>query len=82
MWNYRLCKETIKTPSGETEEVYSVREVYYNPDGSIWGITEDAVSLVGESREEIANVVMDILGVLTAWTDILDLDNLELKPRV
>lgn len=28
-WNYRVYRETVKTPSGESEDIFSIREAYY-----------------------------------------------------
>ena len=48
-WDHRVVKETLD--NGEVW--YSVREVYYNKDGSIFGYTDEPVGVVGESVDEI-----------------------------
>jgi hypothetical protein len=48
-WNYRICKETHDTKVVGKSVSYSIREVYYNKDGSIWAVTEKAVG-VGADR--------------------------------
>lgn len=48
-WNYRICKETHSTPATGDVVSYTIREVYYNRDGSIWAVTENAVG-VGTDR--------------------------------
>lgn len=52
-WNYRVVRE--KYPNSmiyKTEEVLSIREVYYNKNGDIEGYGDAPVSY-GESIEEI-----------------------------
>jgi hypothetical protein len=40
-WNYRFCRR--KNENSE-EYLYGIHEAYCNSDGSIWAITENAVS--------------------------------------
>ena len=47
-WNHRVMKST----HGE-ETIYTIREVYYDHDGSIEGWTADAVAPQGETPEEL-----------------------------
>ncbi len=49
-WNYRVCRETYKQGEGSW---LSIREVYYNDDGSIWAISENAMPVVSEIDEDI-----------------------------
>jgi len=42
-WNYRLCKEKVRDDvGGEPVYYYSVREAFFNQDGSIWAIGGEA----------------------------------------
>ncbi len=46
-WNHRVVKEKDK----DGTDWYSVREVFYNDDDSIYAYTEEPVSICGESVE-------------------------------
>lgn len=47
-WNYRVCKETFPE-----DDYYSIREVYYNNNGEITAVTEDAVGVSGYTIDEM-----------------------------
>lgn len=53
MWNYRVVRTLIPTSSPFMEEDYAIHEVYYNDDGSIWGMTEQPVPIHGENLEDL-----------------------------
>ena len=59
-WNHRVVKKTY--PSGDVE--YSVREVFYNADGSIFAYTESPVGIVGESVESLREYCQWVLKCL------------------
>jgi len=46
-WNHRVVKKTYEN---DTEE-YSVRETFYNDDGSIMSYTEDPADVVAETMD-------------------------------
>lgn len=48
-WNYRIVYDPSVLPS------YSIREVYYNDDGSLQATTVLAPQMLGESVEELKN---------------------------
>jgi tetrahydromethanopterin S-methyltransferase subunit H len=59
-WNHRVVKERLR----DGTDWYSVREVFYNNDGSIYAYTEEPVDICGESVEnmrEYCQWVMDCL---------------------
>ena len=56
MWNNR----TIKHEKNKTTW-YSVHEVFYNKDGSIYAYTEDPITIVGETEEEAVEQAEQIL---------------------
>ena len=56
MWNNRIIKHE---KDGTTW--YSVHEVFYNEDGSIYAHTEDAITIIGETEEEAVEQVEQIL---------------------
>ena len=56
MWNNRI----IKHEKGGTTW-YSVHEVFYNEDGSIYAYTDDAITIIGETEEETIEQVEQIL---------------------
>lgn len=47
-WNYRIVRRSFK---GHTS--YQVHEVYYRPDGTIEGWTENPIIPTGETPEEL-----------------------------
>jgi len=68
-WNYRLCSYTL-----DGEVFYGIREVYYNEDGSIKGVTPASTDEWTTPDE-----VRGTLDMMRAATDepILSLDTLE-----
>lgn len=58
-WNHRVLKETING-----EDWYSVREVFYNDDDSIYAYTEEPVDIAGESILALKEYVQWILDCL------------------
>lgn len=49
-WNHRLIKYTL--PDGEV--LYSIREVFYEEDGSLMGYVEDPDGVQGNSLREVS----------------------------
>ena len=62
-WNHRLVKEVL-TWDGQEHDWYSVREVFYNEDGSIYAYTEEPVDIAGESIEDLKEYTQWILNCL------------------
>ena len=58
-WNHRVLKETLNG-----EDWYSVREVFYNDDDSIYAYTEEPVDIAGESISALKEYVQWILDCL------------------
>ena len=56
VWNYRV----VRNNSDEWEE-FSIREVYYEKDGSVQGITVDAIAPISESVEGLREVLQRML---------------------
>ena len=56
MWNNRIIKHE---KDGTTW--YSVHEVFYNEDGSIYAHTEDPITIVGETKLDTIGQVQQIL---------------------
>ena len=56
MWNNRIIKHE---KDGVTW--YSVHEAFYNEDGSIYAHTEDPITIVGETEEEVVEQAEQIL---------------------
>jgi hypothetical protein len=59
-WNHRVVKETL--PNGE--DWYTVREVYYNADGTIYAYTQEAVGISGYTIEELREYTQWVLAAL------------------
>ena len=47
-WNHRVVKQKIAD-----QEFFSVRETFYNDDGTIMAYTEDPAGVIGESIEDL-----------------------------
>ena len=56
MWNNRVIKHE---KDGATW--YSVHEVFYNEDGSIYAYTDNAITIIGETEEEAVEQAEQIL---------------------
>ena len=80
-WNYRVCKQYYKFPEtsgGEDGEYeYSLREVYYNEDGSIWATSGKPQAPQGETLEDLKDGVSRMQRALDK--DVIDLDTIEYK---
>jgi len=59
-WNHRVFREVLFNG----KDWYTVREVFYNKDGSIYAHTEEPVDISGESVEGIREYVEWILDCL------------------
>jgi hypothetical protein len=77
-WNYRVCKSIYKD-DGYEEVNYEIHEAHYNPDGSIWAVTQNAVSVHGESLEEIKIVLERMNAALEK--PVIDLDDFVFSPQ-
>jgi len=56
-WDHRVVRQTL--PDGSYW--YSVREVFYNDDGTIYAYTENPVNISGESIEDLREYIQWIL---------------------
>jgi len=54
-WNYRFCVETVPDGIGGTEDVWTVREIYYDDKGKPDGFTAEAASAQGSTFIQCAN---------------------------
>ena len=59
-WNHRVIQETLKNG----DNWFSVREVYYNDDGSIYAYTEEASKADGETIEGVKEYLKWCLNAL------------------
>lgn len=60
-WNHRVVKEILTNG----EDWYSVREVFYNSDGSIYAYTSDPVDICGGSIDEMRQYIQRVLDSLS-----------------
>lgn len=51
-WNHRVIKKKYK---GTKQYYYEIHEVYYDEDGKIYGWTENACEVYGESLQDLKN---------------------------
>ncbi len=83
-WNYRLCRQ--KAPNAAVY-TYGIHEAYYNPDGTIWAITEDAVSAGFDEFEpadaEAVESMKKTLGWMALALDkpMIDLETFQFAPQ-
>lgn len=54
-WNHRVI---------EKDGYYAIHEVYYNDNGNVEGRTKNAVTVGGESIEDLRTVLEQMLGAL------------------
>ena len=74
MWNYRVVRTERQTKK-EQYDIYQLYEVYYDDDGKIEGMTENAMQPYGESLEELKN---DLQWMMEALREpVLDMEELE-----
>ena len=59
-WNHRVVKEVLDNG----DEWFTVREVFYNDDGSIFAYTEEPADVCGESIDEIREYLQWCLNCL------------------
>ena len=59
-WNHRVVKEKLE----DGTDWYSVREVFYNDDNTIYVYTREPINISGESIEELKEYVQWILDCL------------------
>lgn len=83
-WNYRLCRR--KAPNAEIY-TYGIHEAYYNADGTIWAITDDAVGAgFDEFEPDDANAI-DCMRKTLKWMGealnkpMIDLDTFTFAPQ-
>ena len=76
-WNFRVCKEKY-TSELDVDGLasLSVREVYYNQDGSIWAVSENAIS----SHAEIDADVNESDGLKELKADLQRMQECTKKP--
>jgi hypothetical protein len=60
-WNHRAVKYKTKNILGDPDVGYSIHEVFYNDDGTIQGMTQDAVSPFGDTLEELEEEIKRFL---------------------
>lgn len=78
-WNYRLVKVTFNKGEESEEITYEIRETYYNDDGSIWAVTDNAVGTYGDTVET-AKRCHEWIG-LAFQKEVIDLDTFVFAKR-
>jgi hypothetical protein len=63
-WNHRVVKETFNKGKLNEEDWYSVREVFYNDDGSIYSYTIEPVDIAGNSIDDLREYLQWCLNCL------------------
>ncbi|SRR5258706_8080132 len=63
-WNHRVVKETYRKGMEDEEDQYSIREIFYNDDGSIMGYTDQPIDLACETPEALREYILWCLKAL------------------
>ena len=63
-WNVRLHRADYKDPSGDTEQVYDLRECYYNEEGGLTMCTAVAVPVRGYSFNDVLDYIRKTIEAL------------------
>ena len=58
-WNYRIVKRKINE-----EDEYSIREVYYNDDGSIFGLDNNPVIVCCDMLDDLKEITKRLLACI------------------
>lgn len=79
-WNYRVIKKLCDVPSHAFygQWVFGIHEVWYNSDGDICLITEDAIEPVGDSFEKVRSEMNHMMSAF--GKPVLDYDKIEFGP--
>lgn len=83
-WNYRLCRR--KAPNSEVY-TYGIHEAYYNADGTIWAVTDNAVSVGFDEfepsdAEAYGNMRKTLKWMMEAMDKpMIDLDTFQFSPQ-
>lgn len=71
-WNYRVTRHLVPVPGQEPAHLYEIREVYYDEAGVPTSWTEDPISPMGETKEELSNHLVMLCTAITKT--VFDLD--------
>ena len=72
-WNYRVVKS--KLDNGE--DWYGMHEVYYDDEGNINAISEDAINIEGESLKDLGTILEWMSSAM--YKPVLNEDEIEYK---
>lgn len=76
-WNYRVL---VRTDEKTKEKIYAIHEVYYDGVGHPDRCTENSVAPVGESLEELKEIVMKMY-LRALQEPVLLYDSLEIEDK-
>lgn len=60
-WNHRVVRKVFNKGTENEEEEYSIREVFYNDEGAIYGYTENPIDLACESLDSLKEYIQQCL---------------------
>jgi len=80
-WNYRFCCETVPDGLGDTEDVWTVREVYYDDEGKVNGFSADPTWPQGSTWIELADDLGRMNSAMGQVCYRIDGDTIEEMPR-
>lgn len=77
-WNYRVVRQTIPhlgKGGEETEDLFEIKEVFYEDDGSIRSYTIDGMNPSGETKRELRRdleLMLEALEKPTLRQEVID----------
>ena len=80
-WNYRFCRETVPDGLGDHEEVWTLREIYYNAKGMVNGFSKEPMHPQGNSFIACVDDLAKMQDGLQGPCYIIDGDTLTEMPR-
>lgn len=80
MWNYRVCREQEGEWDGHPQYLYSIREVYYEEDGTVQGWSAEPRPALGDCVDDLAETLKLMLADLYR-RPIFDMDTQQDLPN-
>ena len=74
-WNHRVVRRTYHNTHMDDSILYEIHEVYYDSDGTIGSITQEPISIMEESVNDLRKTVERLTKCLES--PIIDYDTLQ-----
>ena len=80
-WNYRFCCETVPDGLGDHEEVWTLREIYYDAEGKVNGFSKEPMHAQRDSFIACAKDLAKMQDGLQGPCYIIDGSTISEMPR-